>query len=349
MKNVNEIGLFDVEERLMKLAQANDPLVRLKERVRWEQFRPILDGALRREASGVGGRPPFDYVMMFKILILQRYYNLSDDRTEFQILDRLSFMRFLGLKISDKVPDAKTIWHFKEQLTSSDVIKKLFEKFLGSLTSAGLILEEGSIVDASFVEVPRQRNSREENAEIKEDGTPGDWEEEENKPKLAQKDLDARWTKKNNETFYGYKDHIKADAKSKIITKYEVTDASVHDSQVLETLLDTADEEKPLYADSAYADQDEIIESSQVESRIHEKGYRNNPLTEAQKAANREKSKVRARVEHIFGFIENSMGGSFIRCIGKTRAKATIGLMNLTYNMFRALQITKIQGNLASI
>ena len=107
MRNENEIGLYDVEERLMKLAEANDPLVKLKERVRWEQFRPILDEALKKEAKGVGGRPPFDYVMMFKIVILQRYYNLSDDRTEYQILDRLSFMRFLGLKISDKVPDAR--------------------------------------------------------------------------------------------------------------------------------------------------------------------------------------------------------------------------------------------------
>ena len=349
MKNVNEIGLFDVEERLMKLAEANDPLVKLKERVRWEQFRPILDEALKKEAKGKGGRPPFDYVMMFKIVILQRYYNLSDDRTEYQILDRLSFMRFLGLKISDKVPDAKTIWHFKEQLTSGDVIEGLFKTFLGSLSSAGLILEEGSIVDASFVEVPKQRNTREENEQIKAGITPEDWEEEENKHKLPQKDIDARWTKKNNETFYGYKDHIKADAKSKLITKYEVTDASVHDSQVLEKILDEADADKPLYADSAYADQDKIIESSQVESRIHEKGYRKNPLTEAQKATNREKSKVRARVEHIFGFIENSMSGSFIRSIGETRAKAIIGLMNLTYNMFRALQITKFNGITASI
>jgi len=272
---------------------------------------------------------------------------LSDDRTEFQILDRLSFMRFLGLKISDKVPDAKTIWHFKEQLTSGDVIEKLFEKFLGSLSSAGLILEEGSIVDASFVEVPRQRNTREENAEIKEGGTPEEWEKE--KSKLAQKDMDARWTKKNNETFYGYKDHIKADAKSKLITKYEVTDASVHDSQVLEKILDPTDADKPLYADSAYVGQDEILNERKIDSKIHEKGYRNLPLNEAQKAANREKSKVRARVEHIFGFIENSMGGSFIRSIGKTRAKAIIGLMNLTYNMFRALQITKIKGITASI
>ena len=125
--------------------------------------------------------------------------------------------------------------------------------------------------------------------------------------------------------------------------------ASVHDSQALETLLDAADEEKPLYADSAYVGQDKMLEEKKVDARIHEKGYRNRSLNEAQKEANHEKSKVRSRVEHIFGFIENSMGGSFIRCIGKTRAKATIGLMNLTYNMFRALQITSIKGITASI
>lgn len=345
MRNVNEVGLFDMEERLMKLTEVKDPLVKLKQRVNWEQFRPILEGALRKEAKGKGGRPPFDYVLMFQILILQRYYNLSDDQAEFQILDRMSFMRFLGLKISDKVPDSKTIWHFREGLTKSGVIEKLFEKFLESLNAAGLILHEGSIVDASFVEVPKQRNNRDENKEIKEGKTPADWDDK----KKAQKDVDARWTKKNNETFYGYKSHVKADAKSKIITKYEVTSAEVHDSQVLEQMLDTADADKLLYGDSAYADQDEILKQKKIESKINEKGYRNKPLNEAQKATNREKSKVRARVEHIFGFIENSMGGSHLRSIGKTRAKAIIGLMNLTYNMFRALQITKIKGITASI
>lgn len=344
MKNVNAVGLFDYEERLMKLTKAKDPLVRLKGLINWEQFRVILETGLRKEAKGKGGRPPFDYVMMFQILILQRYYNLSDDQTEFQILDRASFMRFLGLKLSDKVPDSKTIWHFREQLAKRDLIEKLFKKFHHSLDSTGLILHEGSIVDASFVTIPKQRNSRDENEEIKGGQTP-DWKEK----KLAQKDVDGRWAKKNNETFFGYKDHVKTDAKSKIITKYIVTSAAVHDSQVLEKILDKSDEGKPLYADSAYVGQDEMLREKQVESKINEKGYRNKPLTESQKESNKEKSKVRARVEHIFGFVENSMNGSHIRSIGKTRAKAIIGLINLTYNMFRGLQLRKIQGITTSI
>src|SRR5450432_3219826 len=125
MRNVREVGLFDVEERMERLSEGKDPLVRLKGMIEWDQFRPVLEGALRKEGKGAGGRPPFDYLLMFKILILQRYYNLSDDQMEYQILDRMSFMRFLGLKISDKVPDAKTIWHFREQLTKSEAIEGL--------------------------------------------------------------------------------------------------------------------------------------------------------------------------------------------------------------------------------
>ena len=238
-----------MEERLLKLSNVKDPLLRLKTLVNWEQFRPLL-AELRKEPEGKGGRPPFDYLLMFQILILQRYYNLSDDQTEYQILDRMSFMRFLGLKISDKVPDSKTIWLFREKLTKRGLIEKLFEIFLQSVEKEGLILHEGSIIDASFVEVPKQRNSREENEKIKAGKPPVDWSEN----KKEQKDVDARWTKKNNERFYGYKEHVKTDSKSKLITKYGVTSAEVHDWQMLETLLDESDEGKVLNADSAYAD-----------------------------------------------------------------------------------------------
>ena len=95
---------------------------------------------------------------MFKILILQRYYNLSDEQTEFQIKDRLSFLDFLGLQIGDDVPDEKTIWLFKEQLKEKDLSKKLFELFTSKLIENGIVAKEGTIVDASFVTVPKQRN-----------------------------------------------------------------------------------------------------------------------------------------------------------------------------------------------
>ena len=332
-------GMFDEEFRLEKLAEQKDPLVKLKDRINFELFRPLLEKTFWKEEKGIGGARPYDYVLMFKILILQRYYNISDDKMEYSILDRLSFMRFLGLTLSDKVPDAKTIWFFREQLTQAHEVEKLFNRFREELQKKNLIANEGKLVDASFVEVPIQRNSREENKQIKEGETPDQWKENPNK--LEQKDVNARWTKKNGKSYYGYKDHIKADEKSKLIDTYTVTDASVHDSQEAESLLTEEDKGQPLHADSAYSGEaiETVVKENEMENHIHEKGYRNHPLTEQQKENNHIKSKTRARVEHIFGFIENSMNGSFIRTIGIKRATAVVGLMNLTYNIFRAIQL----------
>jgi IS5 family transposase len=334
--------LFDEELKLEKLSKQGDPLQKLSN-INWEIFRQTLEENTLETDSGKGGRPPYDRVLLFKIIFLQRYYNISDDQIEYQINDRLSFMRFLNLKLADDVPDAKTIWLFKDKLAKAGVIDNLFNIFKNELESANMIANEGSIVDASFVEVPKQRNRKNENDAIKNGKTPEEWEKEENKNKLSQKDTDARWTKKNNVSYYGYKDHVKVENKSKLITNYEVTNASIHDSQVLDKLLDDTDKGKPLYADSAYSGQEKTLEEKEVINNIHEKGYRNKPLTEEQIKNNKKKSKIRVRVEHVFGFIENSMNGSFIRSIGKTRAKFNIGMINLTYNMFRYLFLCQVR------
>lgn len=342
MKNINPVGLFDDHFLMEKLTKLGDPLQKLNNYINWEIFKAPLDKAFSDEAKDLskGGRPSFDKLVLFKALLVQSLYNLSDDQLEYQITDRASFKRFLGLKKSDKVPDSKTFWFFREQLIKKDVIMVLFKTFNETLDAAGVFANEGKMVDASFVEAPRQRNTREENKHIKETGTaPDAWKE---KPhKLCQKDTDARWTKKNNTVFYGYKNHVKSDTKTKLIEKFEVTDASVHDSQPVEGLLEEKDAGQPFYADSAYTgeEQDKIYEKKKVVNMVNEKGYRNKPLTEEQKENNKEKSKTRARVEHIFGFVENSMNGSFVRTIGMARAKAKIGMMNLTYNICRCTQL----------
>jgi len=317
-------------------------LEKLKNGVDFEIFRELLEGKLSKLSKGPGGRPPYDYVMMFKILILQRYYNLSDDQTEYQINDRMSFMRFLDLTIADDIPDSKTVWAFREQISDLSLEQELFDFFLKELERLGLVVNQGKIIDASFVEVPRQRNTRDENKQIKEGKIPEVFEE--NPHKLAQKDTDARWTKKNSQSFFGYKNHVKGDAKSKIITKYKVSDASVHDSNATDLLLGDKDKGEPFYADSAYSGepQERIIESKEMKNMVCEKGYKNKPLTGQQIAGNREKSRVRSRVEHIFGFMENSMNEMYIQCIGIRRATTVIGLMNLTYNMFRKIQLEAI-------
>ena len=342
MKNINPLGLFDDHFLLEKLTKLGDPLQKLNEFIDWKIFESPINEAFKNEYKDLskGGRPPFNRLTLFKALVIQSLYNLSDDQLEYQIIDRASFKRFLKLKKSDKVPDSKTFWLFREKLIEKNIIMGLFKTFNETLDAAGVFANEGKMVDASFVEVPRQRNTREENKHIKETGTaPHEWKV---KPhKLAQKDVDARWTKKNNATFYGYKNHVKADARTKLIEEYIVTDASVHDSQAMEQLLTEKDEGQPLYADSAYTGEDQEIgyKKKKIINRINEKGYRNNPLTEEQKANNKEKSRTRARVEHLFGFVENSMNGSFIRTIGITRAKAKIGMMNLTYNICRCTQL----------
>ncbi len=339
MKQPGQNSFFDEESRLTKLTQKKDPLLKLSAMIEWEKFRPVIARAMKKITRGTGGRPAYDYIMMFKVLILQRLYNVSDEQMEFQINDRLTFMRFLGLSLGDKVPDQNTIWLFRENLIEKGVIEKLFNKFDSYLQTEGYLLKEGSIIDATIVEAPRQRNSRQDNEQIKKGEIPEEWKDNANM--LRQKDTDARWLKKNGERYYGYKNHVKICRKSKLISKYKVTDASVHDSQAVEDLLDKGDTHHEMYADSAYSgDQiSMLLDKKKIRNRIHEKGYSHTPLTKKQLEKNRNKSKIRARVEHVFAYMTNSMGGIYLRTIGKKRASGVIGLMNLTYNISRYLQL----------
>lgn len=345
-----QISLFDEGRRLYELSKLGDPLEKLNRIIDWEMFLPIISEAFERESKGVGGRPPYPHLLMFKILILQRLYGLSDDQTEFMIRDRMTFMRFLGITLSDRVPDAKTIWLFRDTLVNSgtDIAKRLFDMFEGLLESKGIISRSGSMVDATFIEAPRQRNTREENQQIKEGKIPEEWKKPECVHKLRQKDTDARWAKKDKVTHYGYKDEAMVDAESKLIMNYAVMTANVHDIKKFEELIDPS-KDKVIYGDSAFISADieaRVKEKSKantkagekettIEFRINEKGRRNNPLTDEQKASNKIKSSVRCRVEHVFGYFVTSMSGKRLRCIGMRRARFWVGLTNLLYNMFR--------------
>ena len=342
-KNRGNKGLFDEQETQERLSKIGNPLEMISEVIDFEIFREKLESKLlNRNKKNKAGAKPYDVVMMFKIMILQRYYGLGDTQIEYQILDRLSFKKFLGLESGDKVPDEKTVWLFRENLTKSGLVKEIFEQFRQYLETEGLIMNEGKMIDASFTIAPRQRNTREENKMIKEGRGDELWNDKPNKKR--HKDIDARWTKKNDETFYGYKNHAKVDTKSKFIDNYEVTDASVHDSQPLDDLLSEEDEGQDFYADSAYTgeEQEKVIDKYKMKNKVNEKGYRNKPLTDEQKTSNREKSKTRARVEHVFGFMEQSMNGLIVRSVGIVRATGIIGLINLTYNLFRYEQVVRL-------
>src|SRR5881398_2842224 len=154
-----QAGFFDVDERLKELSTKGDHLERLNAIVDFEGFRPDLARAVPRSDGSKGGRPPFDHVLMFKILILQASHSLSDERAEYLIKDRLSFMRFLGLGLSDPVPDANTIWTFREALKKAKVIDALFLRFDEALRASGYLAMGGQIVDATIVAAPKQRNT----------------------------------------------------------------------------------------------------------------------------------------------------------------------------------------------
>ena len=340
--NTYQPSFFDEADRLAKLTKLKDPLEDLKHHVDFEVFRPQLDKVFSKDRKSAAGRKPYDVILMFKILILQRLYNLSDEQAEFQINDRHSFQRFLGLHLANTVPDFSTVWLFREALTVAEAIKPLFDTYGAILEKQGVVTKAGTIVDASFVEVPRQRNTREENKLIKQGETPPGWEDQPHK--LSQKDLDARWTKKNEETYYGYKNHIRADADSAIITDYKVTDAAVHDSQVLPDLIGPQNKDENLFADSAYksAKTDAKLAELGLKNYIHEKGARNRPLNTMQQEFNRLKSQVRCHIEHIFGCVENSMGGPELEYIGLPRISTGIGLSNLAYNLLRHVQLIRL-------
>ncbi len=328
-------GLWDEETRHEKLAEKKSLLPRLAEMVPWESFRETLDKVHQKERKSNAGRKPIDAVLMFKLLVLQKLYNISDEELEYQVNDRLSFMRFLGLGLEDVVPDGTTVWLFREELTKRGLIEQLFQELEEYLQQEGYKARGGQIIDATLIPVPKQHNSKEENEQIKAGESPKEWERQPNKQR--QKDTDARWTKKNNISYYGYKDHICRDVRHGFIRRYAVTDASVHDSQMLGEVLDGNNSSSKVWADSAYRSEpiETVLELMGFTSHIHERGYRNHPLTGRQKQKNRTRSRTRAKVEHVFGCMVNEMGGKLLRSIGLERAKANLGLKNLTYNLKR--------------
>ena len=346
---MKQAGLFDLMRRYESLDAACDPLVALGRLIPWETFRAGVLSAL--QAAGVrstaatrksaAGQRPFDEVMMFKVLVLQTLYNLSDDKTEYMIRDRLSFMRFLGLGLQDRVPDAKTIWLYRDALAKSCAMAELLATFDAHLTGAGYAARGGQIIDATIVPVPVDRNTKAENAAIKAGEVPQEWQE---KPaKLRQKNRDARWTIKNGKSHYGYKNHISIDRKHKLVRRYTVTNAARHDSQELVAVLDTNNTALDIWADSAYRSAEMQIRLARAgwRSHINRQGRRGHALTLCEEAANTTRSRVRARVEHVFGDMVTTMGSKLVRLIGMARVSAKIGMQNLTYNMRRFIWLQR--------
>jgi IS5 family transposase len=351
-------GFFDLDERYAALSASDDPLERLSAVVDFEIFRPLLNQALRRSDGSKGGRPPIDPVMMFKIMILQALYGLSDEQAEFQIRDRLSFMRFLGLGLADRVPDYSTIWRFQEALVAAGAMEELFAQFDRALTEQGYFALGGQLIDASIVEAPRQRLTVEEKQRIRAGERP-DWPT----AKARHKDTDARWTVKRGRVkkkpgpaleshgqltegllipAFGYKSHINTDRRYRLIRMFQVTHAAAHDGTRLPDLLNPEAFDSRVWADTAYRSKanETALQAAGRRSMIHFKKPKDRPMSGPHRRANRARSAIRSAIEHVFAEQKQRMK-LFIRTVGLARATVKIGMTNLAYNMKRLVWLER--------
>ena len=346
-----QMGFWSITDRLAEISAQGDPLETLAATVDFEMFRPVLDKALGRPPRWKGGRPPFDPVLKFRMLVLQSLHGLSLEQTEYLVRDRLSWMRFCQLGPADRVPDANTLWDFREALIAAGALDDLFGKLDHAITAAGYLPRGGQIVDASLVVAPRQRNMDGEKAAIKEGKTAAEiWPD---KPaKSRQKDVDGRWTVKYSKAkarsdgskpidiaipVYGYKSHISIDRMHGLIRRQTVTDAAQHDgARLREGLIARTNTSRSVWADSAYrsVENEAWLEAHGMVSRIHRKKPPGRPMPKRTRRANAAKSAVRSKVEHVFAQQKARMGMT-IRTIGLARARAAITLANMAFNMTR--------------
>jgi transposase, IS5 family len=329
-------GFFDSSDLMRRVRETDHPLWRIKQVVDWERFRPSIDEVFDHTPKGPGGRPPYDRMMMFQMLVLKHLYNLSDQQMEQRLLGDLFFRCFLDLDFCDPTPDEKTIWFFHNQFCQAGTIFDLFDAFQTQLQEQNLIANNGIIVDATIVTAPVQHISKKEQKALDAGELPKEWKD--NPAIASQRDLDAAWTKKHGKSYFGYKDHIKVDRDSKLILSFEVTPANDHDSQLLDTLIDAKEDTgQELHADAGYAGEPigKRLRTCKVKDRRHTKAQKNKPLNAQEKGWNKRRSRIRVRVEHVFGAMSMQMKDIRVRTIGRVRATFVIGMRNLVYNICR--------------
>jgi IS5 family transposase len=327
-------SLFAAEEREAKLDKMGDILQIMEQHVNFAALAASIDRAAARPSQAKGGRPPFPTVLMVRVLVLQQLHGLSDEQMEYQLLDRLSFQRFAGLRHSSQIPDRTTIWTFRERLIAAHAHETLFDAVERQLHRHGYMARCGQLVDASIVPVPKQALKKGEKALINqpEQAMPIDW----SPAKRRQKDIDATWTRKHGKSYFGYKLSINADKRYKLIRKLKVTTASQHDTLHLDDVLDDYNTSRDLYGDKGYvgSDREARLKANGYRVHIQRKATKGKPLSDCQKRRNTRIAKTRARVEHVFAGIEQ-LGGKGIRSIGLARATLQLNLKAATYNLRR--------------
>jgi IS5 family transposase len=353
-------GFFDAEERLRWLSASGDPLERLRAVVDFEAFRAELEAALPRADRSRGGRPPWDAVLMFRVLVLQALYTLSDDQTEYQLRDRLSFMRFVGLALQDAVPDAKTIWLYREQLTRAGALAKLFARFDAMLAERGFLAMGGQIVDATVVEARRPRLTKDEKQTLRDGGTPEGW----SKARTRQIDRDGPLDPQARPQGQAARRHAApgrdrdrgADVRLQEpprrrprprvhppLRRHRCRTARRRPARRRAGPANTGG---GVWADTAYRSKAnlELLDRRGLRPEFQRAKPRGRPMPAHIARGNATRARVRSLVEHVFAVEKRGMR-LVVRCVGLVRATARITLANLAYNMRR---LAWIEGRTAS-
>ena len=330
--------LFAADHRRQKVTQFTKVIDSLSGLVDWAALTKVVNERTGREASQPkGGRPPYPTEALIKIIILQQLYgNLSDEDTEYALLDRGSWQRFIGMADARDLPDARTIWHFKNQLAQTGSATELFADVQRQLNAAGLVAKGGQMIDATIVPSPKMHFTKDEKETIAEGETPAHW----SKKQAAHKDTDAHWSAKRGQWHHGYKAHANVDQKHKLIRILEVTPANESDMNHFEEMIDTTVDRqqhgKTIHADRGYdsAANRQTLKANKLRDGVARNDDRKRYDQTDIHARNRKLSRIRARVEHVFGAWEKVIGKS-IRCLGLVRATAQITMQAIVVNLRR--------------
>ena len=348
--------LFAGQHRLQKLTQYTKVLDSLTQLVDWPALAQVVNEATGREAPRPqGGRPPYPTEAMLKIIVLQQLYgNLSDEETEYALLDRGSWQRFIGLEDARDLPDARTIWAFKNQLATAlperphgSGATAVFADVQRQLNGAGLIAKGGQMIDATIVTAPKVHLDKEEKERIDRGETPTHWSQKQ----IAHIDTDAHWTAKRKQWHFGYKAHANVDQKHKLVRHLHITPANVSDMTTLAPVLDKDRARqasgKTVHADRGYdsAANRKLLKAYQLRDGIARNDDRKLGDQSAIHGRNKRLARIRGRVEHVFGCWEK-LSGKAIRCIGLIRARAQITVQVTVYNLRRWVTL-HAQGGLA--
>lgn len=322
VKSVRSLGSFELEAKYARVSRLGDRLEEFNAIVNWEDFRPLLR-QVHAPTSGPG-RPAYDCIVLFKMLVLQSWYGLSDEQLEYQVADRFSFQKFLGFP--EEVPDHSTIWQFREALAKARLHDVLLERLNKQLENNGLKVKKGVIQDATIITADPGKKRLYELKKKSEEGKGVSY----SPNQLSHIDLDASSTCKNGEYFFGYKAHVKCSAGNQFIEKVAVTTASVHDSQVhLEEKGDGA-----VYRDRGYAGAP--LQCSGVVDKTMLKKPKGGALTKKQAQFNKLVSKVRCLGERPFAVIKRVFHGSHVFVKTIERVTTQVVLRCFAYNVYRA-------------